>query len=270
MQDTDLMTQSITDDQRQRAQRFANAHRKGDPVVLFNIWDAGSARAVAEAGAEAVATGSWSVAAAHGYSDGEQIPLDFALRIYERIVSAVDLPVTIDFEGGYSEHPDQVASNTGRLIDAGIVGINFEDQVLGRDSLHSIADQQRRISAIRTTARERGIGLFINARTDIFLQSTPDEHASRIEAALEREAAYREAGASGFFVPGLIDAGLIETMCEKSVLPVNVYMRDGVPPVGTLAQMGAARISYGPAPYRRTYAWLQEQAALVSSSARKR
>ncbi|KKL10206.1 hypothetical protein LCGC14_2558150, partial [marine sediment metagenome] len=89
-------------EQDQRAKEFAALHRKGMPLVLHNIWDAGSARAVAAAGAQAIATGSWSVAAAQGYDDGEALPLDALLRTARQITNAVDLPVSVDFEGGYA------------------------------------------------------------------------------------------------------------------------------------------------------------------------
>ena len=81
---------------------FARLHVPGDPLVLFNAWDPGSAAAVAESGAKAIATGSASVAMANGFGDGEEVPLDLALGNAARIVGAVELPVTVDFEGGYA------------------------------------------------------------------------------------------------------------------------------------------------------------------------
>ena len=101
-------------DQRSRADEFRRLHVAGDPLVLFNAWDAGSARAVAAGGARAIATGSWSVAAAHGYTDGEALPIDLAIGNLERIVRAVELPVTIDFEGAYAVDPDGAAANVAR------------------------------------------------------------------------------------------------------------------------------------------------------------
>src|SRR3954468_18173070 len=105
---------------------FAALHRPGDPLILYNVWDAGSAKAVVEAGAPAIATGSWSVAAAQGFSDAESLPLDFAIANAERVVRAVDVPVTIDFEGGYAAEPERVAANMKWLAGTGAVGCNFE------------------------------------------------------------------------------------------------------------------------------------------------
>src|SRR5712692_283019 len=89
--------------QTEKARRCADLHVKGAPLLLFNAWDAGSAKSILAAGAKAIATSSWSVAEAQGYRDGEAIPIEFAEQIVARIAATVDVPVTMDFEGGYSE-----------------------------------------------------------------------------------------------------------------------------------------------------------------------
>ena len=236
--------------QAQKAQDFAALHRPGDPLLLYNVWDAGGAQAIAEAGAKAVATGSWSVAAAHGYPDGQAIPLDLVLTIVARIAATVDLPVTLDFEGGYAEAPEDLAANLARVIEAGAVGINFEDQVVGGAGLHPAGVQCERIAALRRAAEAASLPFFINARTDLFLkQRDRAQHGALMAETLERAAAYAEAGASGFFVPGLVDPDLIGAVCEATSLPVNVMMLDGAPSMEALASLGAARVSHGPGPY---------------------
>ena len=253
--------------QKEKAEVFSGLHKPGNPIVLFNIWDAGSAQAVVEAGARAIATGSWSVAAAHGYADGEAIPLDFVIENIRRIVDAVDVPVTLDFEGGYAESPGDLKSNINRVIEAGAVGINFEDQIVGGEGLYSIEQQSDRIRAIREAADEAGVPLFINARTDVFLKTLPaPETAEQLDHALGRAAAYAEAGASGLFAPGMRDAELIGRLCDGSPLPVNIFVIPGVPPNEELARLGVARISYGPGPYRKMVAWLTAAAAEVLSA----
>jgi 2-methylisocitrate lyase-like PEP mutase family enzyme len=242
-------------DQPARARAFAALHVKGDPLVLFNCWDAGSAVAVAEAGAKALATGSWSVAAAHGYEDGEKLPLDLAIANLARIVDAVDLPVSLDMEGGYGASPAAVAASAREAIGAGGIGCNFEDRIVGGSGLHSTEDQSARIRAMREAADDAGVPFFINARTDIFLGAKPETHgAEMVDAALERARAYADAGASGFFAPGLADEGLIEKLCEASPLPVNIMVLPYTPPRLRLAQLGVARISHGPGPYRAAMA----------------
>jgi len=241
-----------------KARRFAALHRPGDPLILYNVWDAGSARAVAEAGAKAVATGSASVAAAHGFGDAEELPLALALANSERIVRAVDIPVTVDFEGAYAVEPERVAENVAALAATGAVGCNFEDQVVGGEGLHPVALQATRIRAARAAA---GPDFFVNARTDIFLKAPRDSHdEAMVDAALPRAHAYAEAGASGFFPAGLVDLRLVERLCKASPLPVNVLPLPGGPEASTYAAAGAARISYGPFPYRAAMKALKEAA----------
>lgn len=237
--------------QAEKATRFAALHKQGDPVVLYNIWDAGGAKTLAKAGAEAVATGSWSVAAAHGYADGEAIPLDFVALIVERICATVDVPVTVDFEGGYATDPVELAENVRRIIHAGAIGINFEDRVVQGEGLHPISRQADRIRAVRSMAEEEGVPLFINARTDLFLGTDPDTHEGCVTEAKEREAAYAEAGASGFFIPGLTDDALITDVVGAATLPVNVMMGGDLKSVEQVAALGVSRASFGPIPFVR-------------------
>ena len=234
--------------QKEHAQRLGALHVKGNPLVLYNAWDAGSARAIASAGAVAIATSSWAVAAAHGYEDGESIPMPFVEQITARIVGAVDAPVTVDAEGGYSDDPHTCAGNVARLIDLGVAGINFEDGIVSGTGLHGVEAQCERIAAIRRVADERGIPLFINARTDLFFG--PGAATDGLAEARRRAEAYAEAGASGFFVPGLVDLDVIAGLCDTIDLPLNVMVMPGLPDARALAGAGVARISHGPGPYR--------------------
>ncbi|HLA94885.1 MAG TPA: isocitrate lyase/phosphoenolpyruvate mutase family protein [Pyrinomonadaceae bacterium] len=250
-----------------KATRFHKLHIKGDPVVLFNIWDAGSARAVEEAGAKAIATGSWSVAAANGFDDGEEMPMDAALANIKRVVGNVTLPVTLDFEGGYTASLDELKANIEKVLDAGAVGINFEDQIVGGEGLYSIDEQSARIAAVREVVEQRSIPLFINARTDVFLKTYPAVHTEKqLEEAVVRAQAYATAGASGFFAPGLRDKDLIRTLCERSPLPVNIMVLPDTPSNKEMAELGVARISYGPGPYRQMIESLKASASAAFSN----
>lgn len=238
---------------------FAALHVPGDPVILFNAWDAGSAKAVADAGAKAIATGSASVAGAQGFSDAEALPLGLALANAARVVEAVNLPVTIDFEGGYAVEPAGVAASFSRLAATGAVGCNFEDQVIGGEGIHDISEQSARIAAAR---RAVGGDFFINARTDIFLKAKADTHdQAKVDAAIERARAYADAGASGFFAPGLADLALLERLCAASPIPVNFMAWPGTPPTAQIAATGIARISHGPFPWRLAMQALKDAAA---------
>ena len=245
----------MTVSQTKKAKQFAALHVKGTPLILYNAWDAGSAKTIVDAGATAIATSSWSVASAQGYEDGEDLPLPLAEQIVERIAAAVDVPVTVDFEGGYSDDDRKLASNISKLLDLGIIGINFEDRVVKGRGLYDIDRQAKRIAAIRHAAERKGVPLFINARTDVFLGNSGD-----VDEALERAKAYASAGASGFFIPGLTEADHIRRIAEEATLPVNVMVMEGVPSNDKLAKLGVARVSYGPIPYIETMEALQKKA----------
>jgi 2-methylisocitrate lyase-like PEP mutase family enzyme len=254
------MNGRMTVSQTKKAKQFAALHVKGTPLILYNAWDAGSAKTIVDAGATAIATSSWSVASAQGYEDGEDLPLPLAEQIVERIAAAVDVPVTVDFEGGYSDDDRNLASNISKLLDLGIIGINFEDRVVKGRGLYDIDRQAKRIAAIRHAAERKGVPLFINARTDVFLGNSGD-----VDEALERAKAYASAGASGFFIPGLTEADHIRRIAEEATLPVNVMVMEGVPSNDKLAKLGVARVSYGPIPYIETMEALQKKAGKLFS-----
>lgn len=235
---------------------FAALHVPGDPVILYNIWDTGSARAVAAAGAKALATGSHPVGDAAGFGDGQKVPLDFVFANASRIMAAVDLPLTVDFEGGYALDPEATAANVAALAATGAVGCNFEDQVIGGEGVHPLKEQARRITAIRKAV---GDAFFINARTDLYLK-TKDHDSALVDAVIERGKAFADAGASGFFVPRLADARQIEKIVKDVPLPLNLIAFPGAPDKKAWASAGVARISHGPFPHRALMAKLEEMA----------
>ena len=243
---------------------FAALHRPGDPVILYNIWDPGSARAVAAAGAKALATGSHPVGDAAGFGDGQKVPIDFVMDNARRIVAAVDLPLTVDFESAYSVDPEEGGANVARLKSAGAVGCNFEDQVIGGEGLHPLDLQCRRIGAIREAV---GDDFFINARTDLLLK-TQDHGDSLIDEVVERGKAFADSGASGFFVPRLSDASQIERVVREVPLPLNLIAFPGAPPNRDWANAGVARISYGPFPHRELMTMLEDKARAALNSLR--
>lgn len=255
------MSRQSTAMQQEAARLFQALHVPGTPLVLFNAWDAGSARAVADAGAKAIATGSWSVAAANGFADGENLPREFAMENLRRIVAAVALPVTIDLESGYGETPAAVAATVAAALDAGAIGCNLEDSFPADGSLRDVADQVARLVAARRAADDAGIAMYLNARTDVFFQKPAAAHdMAMVDAALERARAYADAGASGLFVPGVVAEALIARIAAASPLPVNIMAMPGVPDRKRLAELGVARISHGPGPYRGAMRWLTEAA----------
>jgi 2-methylisocitrate lyase-like PEP mutase family enzyme len=236
--------------QQEKADLFRSLHVRGSPLVLYNVWDAGSAKAVASAGARALASSSWAVAAAHGYADGERLPRDLAFSNAARIAQATPLPVSIDIESGYGASSTDVAGTMRSVLDAGAVGCNLEDSFPDDGRLRPIEQQVQRLRAARDSAWVAAVRLFLNARTDVFFSTPPERHSrALVAAALERARAYAAAGADGLFVPGLRDAELIRELCEASPLPVNIMLDDTTTSAAKLAALNVARLSYGPSPY---------------------
>jgi 2-methylisocitrate lyase-like PEP mutase family enzyme len=216
------------------AGRFHALHQ--DLLILPNVWDAASARVVQDAGAKAIATSSAAVAWTQGYADGHHFPMDRLVTVVGDIARVIDVPLTCDAEGGYADDPAEAARNVARLIDAGAVGINLEDGKQPHE-LHL-----RKIEAIRNAAEKKGVNLFINARTDVFLKAlAPPERL--VEETLRRAAAIERAGASGLFVPGIADAAQIAAVVQGTKLPLNVMARPGVPPATQLRELGVRRLS---------------------------
>jgi 2-methylisocitrate lyase-like PEP mutase family enzyme len=237
-----------------RAELFHQLHKGPEVLVLPNAWDAASAAVIADAGARAIATSSAAVAWAHGYPDGDVLAVETTCAMVADIVRVVDVPVTCDFEGGFTDDLGELVDNITRVIEAGAVGINFEDG--GRDpDLHA-----RKIQAARTAADRTRVPLFINARTDIYLKNLVAGDAAEAEA-IRRGRLYADAGASGVFVPAAVEQELIRRLAEAIPLPLNVIAWPGVPDAAGLAALGARRLSAGTAIFRTAFAPLARAAA---------
>jgi len=242
-----------------KAAYFRSLHRAGQPLALFNVWEAGSARTAADAGAVALATGSWSVAAANGFVDGEQMPRALMMDVLERITRATDLPVTVDLESGYGERPEDVAETIALSIKAGAIGCNLEDSFPATGELRDVDAAAARLAAARQAADRAGADYFINARTDVFFTAPADTHDERLlDATLARARAYAAVGADGLFVPGLRSPALIRALTAASPLPVNVMRVTATPTLAEFAEYGVARISHGPYPYLQAMKTLAE------------
>jgi 2-methylisocitrate lyase-like PEP mutase family enzyme len=238
----------------EKATLLRELQRPGDPLILVNVWDAASARTVAAAeGCRAIATASWSIAAAHGYPDGEQIPLELMLAAIERIAAAVELPVTADIEGGFGDTPAAVSDTVAAVIAAGAVGVNLEDR------LRPAAEHAAILAAVRERGEREGVPLVINGRSDEFLIG-----ARNLDEAIARGRAYLDAGADSVFIPGLVDLDDTRRLIEElGGAPVNVLALPVSPPLAKLAEAGVARVSFGPGPMGVAYAALGESAATL-------
>jgi 2-methylisocitrate lyase-like PEP mutase family enzyme len=229
-------------------------HESTRILVLANVWDVGSAEAVAAVdGVAAIATASHAIATAHGYPDGEQIPLDLHLAAIERICAAVALPVTADLEAGYGDPGE----TTRRAIAVGAVGMNLEDQ------LKPLAEAVAAVEAVVAAREAEGTGFVLNARTDAFLRAPEGtDPVASLADAIARGQAFLDAGAECVFVPGVGDLETVGALVDAlGPQKVSVFHGPGAPSVRELEQAGVARVSIGPNGYRVALAALQSATA---------
>ncbi len=238
-----------------RARTLLELHRSREILVLANVWDVVSARVVAGTpGVRALATASHSIAATFGYEDGENIPLDLHLDMVRRIVDAVDVPVTMDFEAGYGD----AGETARRAIEVGAVGGNLEDQMRPLDEAVAA------VEAVLRAGRDAGIEFVLNARTDAFLRAEPGAERSTVLAeAIRRGRAFLEVGAPVVFVPGLVDrdeiAAVADALGPQRLTLISV---PGVSPAASeLQALGVARVSTGPFTQRVALTALQDATA---------
>lgn len=230
-----------------RAGAFRALHRRGNPLVLANVWDAASARIVEEAGAPAIATSSAGMAWSLGCADGEVADLDEMLDAVRRVVRAVRVPVSADMEAGYARGIDELAGVMARLRETGAAGVNLEDWDVHARAPFPVDIARARVAAVKERC---GDALFVNARTDLYLHDVGDE-AERFEATVTRLRAFLAAGADGVFVPGVDDARTIGRLAAAVDAPLNVLAGPESPSVAEMAALGVARISTGSGPARR-------------------
>lgn len=222
----------------EKAAELRRLHTAPELLLLVNVWDVITARVVADIpGTKALATASHSVAATHGYPDGEQIPRDLMITAVGRIAAAVDLPVTADLEAGYGDAGETVS----RAIDVGIVGANLEDQ------LRPLPDAVIAVQAAVAAGERAGVPFVLNARTDAFLKAGEKDPRVVLADAIERGRAYLDAGASTFFAPGKLDEPTVTALVEAlGPQRLNVIGVPGSLRLDTLQRLGVARVSYGP------------------------
>ena len=233
------------------AARFRHLHTQG-LLRLANAWDAGTARLIEHLGAPAVATTSAGLAWSQGWPDGDALDLDALLHAVGGIARVVTVPLTVDVEGGYSDDPAIVADTVLRVVRAGAAGINLEDGAGDPDLLAA------KIRAIREACVAQGMDVFINARTDVYLRGlAPDEQ--RVDETLARATVYRQAGADGLFVPGLVDVDAMRAIAAACGLPLNVMLRPALHDLAALQALGVRRVSTGSALAESMYGRLSAQ-----------
>jgi len=239
-----------TQTQKVKAEQFRELHQGPRVLVLANVWDVATARLVEEAGFQAIATSSAAVANSWGFPDGQQISRTEMLSVVERIAKRVQVPVSADLEAGYGDSDEAVAELARGLIEAGAVGLNFEDGTGdAQNPLFPLERQVERIKRLRESSDSQGVPVVINARTDVHLAEV-GEPAARFEQAVRRANAYRKAGADCLFIPGVRDRETIRLLVREVEGPLNILAGSGTPPLEDLGRLGVARLSFGSWPFR--------------------
>jgi 2-methylisocitrate lyase-like PEP mutase family enzyme len=252
-----------------RCHRLRSLHRPGTPLLLPNVWDVATARAVVAAGFPVVATTSWGVAATLGYDDHEGAPAAEMLAAAARISRGVDVPVTVDAEAGYGMEPAELVA---ALRDAGAAGCNLEDTVYTAGTVHDHAagilrDPARHaewLRLVRRAAEEIGYPLVINARVDNFLSpfiagAAPGSQRQLVPEALERASAYLEAGADCVYPIALWEPDALRLFMSEVRGPVNVSCVPQISSVADLASLGVSRVSWALYLYLASMAYFEEQ-----------
>lgn len=222
---------------------FSQLHKDAEPLLLGNIWDVNSARLFQQKGFKAIGTSSQAVASSWGYEDGEKMPFEILLQTAKRAVEVVNLPFTVDIEGGFARSAAGIVENIKKLHDIGVIGINLEDTLPGASRyLQPQSEFQKILSAVSEGIQKNRLKIFLNVRTDGFLLGLP----TALVETLPRIKAYENCGANGIFVPCITNKKDIEEVVKATRLPINVMCMPQLPTFGELQALGVKRVSMGP------------------------
>ncbi|WP_018344385.1 isocitrate lyase/PEP mutase family protein [Cytophaga aurantiaca] len=235
-------------------EKFYQLHHSEKPFVLANAWNAKSAQVIEQNGFDAIVTSSGAISNSMGYEDGEKMPFGELLYIVKRITASTKIPVSVDLERGYTDDVNVLTDNIQRLIDAGVVGINLEDAQGEEVYL-------KKLAAVKNYLERNNQKLFINARTDGFLQKMD----SPLELTIKRAKLYQDAGANGLFVPAVSDPDTIKQIVSSTTLPLNIVGTPKLSSFETLAECGVKRISMAVFLYKATYNQMNKLAFEVKS-----
>jgi len=263
------MSPSDLADLQSKCDALRTLHRPGTPLLLPNVWDVATARAVATSGFPVVATTSGGVAATLGYEDHEHAPADEMLAAAARITRGVDVPVTVDAEAGYGMEPPELVE---ALRGAGAAGCNLEDTDHGAGTLRDPDRHAAWLAAVRSAASDLGYPLVINARVDVFLGpyfagAAPGTQADLVPDALRRANAYLEAGVDCVYPIALWEPDALRTFTAAVRGPVNVIRLPETPSLTELAEIGVARVSWATLLYREAMAHFADRLGSLEEDA---
>ena len=223
-------------------EKFRQLHYGQRPVIIANAWNVKSAQLIEQNGFDAIGTSSGAISNSMGYEDGEKIPFSEVFYIIKRIKAVTNIPLTVDMERGYTDDLDELRDNIQRLADIGISGINLEDAQGEEIYL-------KKLTSIKNHLEKSNLKIFVNARTDGFLQKL----ANPLETTIRRAALYRDAGADGLFVTAIADTAIISEIAASTSLPLNIVGTPKLPSIKALSECGVRRISMAVFPYKAAY-----------------
>jgi len=232
--------------QKAKAEAFQALHQSKQIFILPNCWDVPSARLFEDAGFPAVATSSAALMVSLGYPDGQVIPKTLLITTIERIAKVLSVPLSADIVAGFGSTPKQVETTVKSVVKAGAIGVNIEDFEHSTKKLFPVDTQVKKLRAVKKLASSMKIPFLLNGRTDAFRFAEGDD-GTRLEEAIRRATAYRDAGADCVYPMGLVGANMIKTFVDALNHPVNVMVRNGLPNVQELDRLGVRRLSFGPA-----------------------
>jgi 2-methylisocitrate lyase-like PEP mutase family enzyme len=221
---------------------FYQLHQQKNPFIIANAWNVKSAQLIEQNGYEAIATSSGAISNSLGYEDGEKMPFDELLYMVQRIKASITIPLSVDLERGYTDNLNKLIENIQRLVDIGVAGINLEDAQGEEIYL-------KKLNSIKNHFEKTNQKLFINARTDGFLQKVE----SPLETTIKRAKLYQDAGADGLFVTGVSDTATIKEIALSTTLPLNIVGTPKLSSIKALSECGVRRISMAVFLYRATY-----------------
>ena len=241
---------------------FKSLHQSDDLFVLPNVWNAKSAKLFQESKFPAVATSSMAVANSIGYEDGEEMPFDDYLFMIKRILSSIQIPLSVDMEMGYGKNDKEIIVNVQKLADLGIAGINIEDSSVSKSD-RTLKDAKifaRTIEKIKNTQTVKGTDLFLNIRCDTYLLNVENKQ----KETLDRVKLYETAGADGIFLPGICNEADILEAVSNTKLPLNVMCIPGLPDFERLKKLGVKRVSMGPFMFNKLYSNIADLSKVIN------
>jgi 2-methylisocitrate lyase-like PEP mutase family enzyme len=245
-------------------EKFKALHFNNELLLLPNVWDARSAIVFQECGFTAVGTSSAAVANALGLEDGENMCFQDYLFVIKRILSSINIPLTVDLEMGYGENDDEIADNACHLAALGVAGINIEDSFIDEEGrkLKDPALFANTIHHIKAKLRSKDLDLFINLRSDTYLLDVPNKQRET----LHRLEVYNNSEADGIFLPCIADEKHIADAVSNTKLPLNVMVIPNLPGLDNLSTLGVKRVSMGPFAFQKVYKGIAELSKAINTT----